>query len=73
MFARLRNRLASVDLSTSTLEITPDYAAHFYDIYIKQHDGKHMTGDWMKILMLNLPFLLRDLLKPEVNIIYNSL
>jgi hypothetical protein len=32
-----------------------------------------MTGDQMKILMLNLPFLLRDLLKLEVNIIYNKL
>jgi hypothetical protein len=36
-------------------------------MYIKKHDGKHMTGDRMKVLMLNLPFLLRDLLEPEVN------
>jgi hypothetical protein len=68
VFARLRNRLPSLDSSTSTIEVTSDYASHFYDMYIKQHDGKHMTGDRMKILLLirNLPFLLRDLLLPEV-------
>ena len=66
VFARLRNRLSSIDSSTSTIEISTEYASHFYDMYIKQHDGKHMTGDRMKILMLNLPFVLRDLLLPEV-------
>ena len=69
----MRDRLASVDSSTSTIEITNDYAAHFYDMYINKHDGKHtsMTGDRMKILLLNLPFLLRDLvvqLVPEVRL-----
>ena len=66
VWKRLRDRLASVNSSTSTIEITNDYAAHFYDMYINQHDGKHMTGDRMKILLLNLPFLLRDLVAPEV-------
>ena len=66
VFARLRNRLSSIDSSTSTIEISTEYASHFYDMYIKQHDGKHMTGDRMKILMLNLPFVMRDLLLPEV-------
>ena len=55
-----------MDSSTSTIEITNDDAAHFYDMYINEHDGKHMTGDHMKILLLNLPFLLRDLVAPEV-------
>lgn len=66
VWKRLRDRLASLDSSTSTIEITNDYAAHFYDMYINNHDGKHMTGDRMKILLLNLPFLLRDLVAPEV-------
>jgi hypothetical protein len=34
--------------------------AHFFDMYVKNHDGKHMTGDRIKILLLNLPFLLRE-------------
>jgi hypothetical protein len=55
-----------VDSSTSTIEITNDYAAHFYDMYINNHEGKHVTGDRMKILFLNLPFLLRDLVAPKV-------
>jgi hypothetical protein len=67
VYARLRNRLSSVESSTSTIEISTDYAAHFYDMYIKKHDGKHMTGNRMKILILNLPFLLRDLLEPEAS------
>jgi hypothetical protein len=53
--------------STSTIEVSTEYAAHFFDMHIKKHDGKHMTGDRMKILMLNSPFLLRDLLEPEAS------
>ncbi len=68
VWKRLRDRLASVDSSTSTVEITNDYAAHFYDMRINKHDGKHMTGDRMKILLLNLPFLLRDLVAPEARL-----
>ena len=66
IWARLRDRLASIDSSTSMVEVTPDYAAYFYDMYVKNHDGKHMTGDRIKILLLNLPFMLRDLVLPEV-------
>ena len=66
VWARLRDRLASIDGSTSMIEVTSDYAAHFYDMYVKNHDGKHMTGDRIKILLLNLPFMLRDLILPEV-------
>ena len=66
IWARLRDRLASIESSTSMLEVTPDYAAQFFDMYVKNHDGKHMTGDRIKILLLNLPFMLRDLVSPEV-------
>jgi hypothetical protein len=74
VFSRLRNRLSSLDSSTSTvtlstIEVSTEYASHFYDMYIRQHDGKHMTGDRKKILMLNLPSLMRDLLRPEVRYI----
>ena len=66
IWARLLDRLASIDGSTSMIEVTSDYAAHFYDMYVKNHDGKHMTRDRIKILLLNLPFMLRDLILPEV-------
>lgn len=66
VWARLRDRLASVDSSWSMVEVTTDYAAHFYDMYINKHDGKHLTGERVRILLLTLPFLLRDLIAPEV-------
>jgi hypothetical protein len=66
VWARLRDRLASIDSSRSMIEATPDYAAHFYYMYGKNYDGKHMTGDQVKSLLLTLPFMLRDLKLPEV-------
>jgi hypothetical protein len=63
---KMRDRLASVDSRFSTVERTNDYAAHFFDMYVNNHDGKHMTGDHTEILLLNLPFPLRDLIEPEV-------
>ncbi len=42
------------------------YAAHFHDIYIDGKEYAKMTGDWMKMLMLTLPFMVRDLIAPEV-------
>ena len=56
VWKRLLNCLSSLDSSTSSIEVTDYYAAHFYDMYISQHDGKH--GDQMKILLLNMQFLL---------------
>ncbi len=58
VWKRLQDRLASLDSSMSTIEVTDDYAAHLCNMYIRQHDGKHMTGDQMKILLLNMQLLL---------------
>jgi hypothetical protein len=66
IWARLRDRLASIGSSTSMVEVLSDYAAHFHDMFVKNHDGRHMTGDRIKKLLLNLPFMLRDLIAPEV-------
>ena len=66
VWIRLRDRLSSLDSSTSLIEVTADYAAHFYDMYVEGHTGKHLTGDRIRILLLNLPFLFRDLIAPEV-------
>jgi hypothetical protein len=73
VWTRLRDRLASVNSSTSMVQITEDYAAHFYDMYINKHEGKHLTGDRIRILLLTLPFVLRDLIAPEVNLLYAML
>ena len=42
------------------------YAAHFHDIYIDGKENAKMTGDRMKMLMLTLPFMVRDLIATEV-------
>ncbi len=66
VWERLRDRLSSIDSSTSMIEVTVEYAAHFYDMYIEGHTGKHLSGDRIRILLLNLPFLFRDLIAPKV-------
>jgi hypothetical protein len=35
-------------------------------MYGEVHTGKHLSGDRMRILLLKLPFLFRDLIVPEV-------
>ena len=66
VWARLRDRLSALDSSSSMVEVTVDYATHFYDMYVDKHKGKHLTGERVRILLLTLPFLLRDLIAPEV-------
>ncbi len=50
------------------VEVTKDYATHFYDMYVDKHKGKHLSGERVRILLLTgtLPFLLRDLIAPKV-------
>ena len=62
VWTRLRDRLSSLDSSTSLLEVTSEYAAHFCDMYVEGHTGKHLTGDRIRIFLLNLLFLFRDLI-----------
>ena len=66
VWARLRDCLSALDSSSSMVEVTVDYATHFYDMYVDKHKGKHLTGERVRILLLTLPFLLRDLIAPEV-------
>jgi hypothetical protein len=66
VWTRLRDRLSSLDSSTSLVEVTSEYAAHFLDMYVEGHTGKHLTGDRIWILLLNLPFLFCYLIAPEV-------
>ena len=54
------------------VEVTTAYASHFIDMYVDKHTGKHLTGDRMRILLLTLPFLLRDLIAPEVLLICSN-
>ena len=66
VWKRLADRFATVVADTSMITLSPEYAAHFHDIYIDGKECAKMTGDHMKMLMLTLPFVVRDLLAPKV-------
>ena len=55
VWARLRDRLSSLDSSLSMVEVTVDYAAHFYDMYVEKHKGKHLMGERVRIILSNMP------------------
>lgn len=67
VWTRLANRLATVVADTSMMTISPQYATHFHDMYINGKENAKLTGDRMKTLMLSLPFMVRDLIAPEVS------
>ena len=62
----LADSFATVVADTSMITLSPEYAAHFHDIYIDGKECAKMTGDHMKMLMLTLPFVVRDFIAPEV-------
>ena len=63
---RLRDRFSCITSMSSMLQVSPEFASHFHSMYTEDDSIKHLTGDRVRVLMLNLPFLLRDLIKPEV-------
>ena len=72
VWKRLADRLSTVVADTSMITMSTAYASHFHDVYIDGKENAKMTGDRMKMLMLTLPFLVRDLIAPEV-IVYSSI
>jgi hypothetical protein len=66
VWVRIATRLSSLRADTSMITISPDYASHFMNVYINKKEGATYTGDRMKLLMLSLPFVLRELIAPEV-------
>ena len=67
VWKRLSDRFATVVADTSIITLTTAYAAHFHDICIDGKENAKMTGDRMKMLMFTLPFMVRDLIAPEVH------
>ena len=70
VFRRLADRLQGVVADTSMMTISTDYAAHFLEVYVKKTENAKFTGDRIRFLMLTLPFLVRDLIKPEVPLMF---
>ena len=69
VWTSLADRLSTVVADTSMITISPEYAGHFYDLYINGKENAKLTGDHMKLLMLTLPFMVRDLIASEVSVI----
>ena len=67
VFRRLADRLQGVVTDTSMMTITPEFSAHFLEVYIKKTEGAKFTGDRIRFLMLSLPLAVRDLIAPEVD------
>ena len=70
VWTRLAGRLETVVADTSMITLSTEYAAHFHDVYINGKENAKMTGDRMKMLMLTLLFMVRDLIAPEVISMY---
>ena len=73
VWKRLSDRFSTVVVDTSMIIMSTAYAAHFHDIYIDGKENAKMTGDRMKMLMLTLPFMVRDLIAPEVKLINSAI
>ncbi len=50
-----------------TVTLSTAFAAHFHDMFIDGKENVKMTGNRMKMLMLTLPFMVHDLITPEVS------
>jgi hypothetical protein len=67
VFRHLADRLQGVVADTSMLTISPKYAAHFLEVYVKKTENAKFIGDRICFLiMLTLPFVVLDLIAPEV-------
>ena len=60
VWKRLADRLATVVADTSMITLSTAYASHLHDIYIGGKENAKTTGDRIKMLMLTLPFMVRD-------------
>jgi hypothetical protein len=54
VWARLWDRLASIDTRTSMIVVTSDYAAHFSYMYVKNHNVCIPPVSLLELLMTNL-------------------
>jgi hypothetical protein len=66
VWKRLSERFQTVVADTSMITLSTDYSIHFHDLYIEGKGNSNMTGHCMQIMMLTLPFVVLDLITPEV-------
>ena len=64
VWKRLSELFKTVVADTSMITLSNEYSIHFHDLYIDGKENAKMTGDRMKMLLLTLPFMVRDLITP---------
>jgi len=71
VWTRLCRRLTHVHSDVCGLQLTPKYAAHVHHVFV---EGKSaFTASRMELLMLLLPFVLLDLIDPELSLIEKAI
>jgi hypothetical protein len=71
VFTRLLARLARFESPSAGFQITAKYAAHFRRVYLEDHSS--FTACRIELLLAALPFVLRDLLAPELALLEQAI
>ena len=64
VWTRLVDRLSTVVADTQMITILPEYAGHFYDLYIYGKENTKLKGNIMKLIMTQ-PFMVHDLIASD--------
>ena len=64
---RIETRFLSLIADESIIPISPGFDSQFHKVYFDKESSAKMTGDSTKNLMILLPYLIRDLIGPEVS------
>ena len=71
VWARLQRRLGCFQSSFAGFQLTSKYAAHFRNVFI---NGKGtFTASRIELLMIALIFVIRDLIRPEIELIQRAI
>ena len=71
VWARLQRRLGCFQSSFAGFQLTSKYAAHFRHVFL---EGKNaFTAGRIELLMMALPFVIRDLIRPEIALIEQAI
>ena len=71
VWTRFCERLQHFDSSSAGFQLTSKYAAHFRHVFL--NDKSTFTAGRIELLMMALPFVLRDLIDPEIALIEQAI
>ena len=71
VFTRMLGRLTRFESPAAGFQITAKYAAHVRRVFLEDHSS--FTACRIELLMIALPFVLRDLLAPEIALLAHEI